>query len=143
MLERLGTRGRAVGGTVDAALRRGRAGYWRLAALALAVVVPFLQLGTARADGAPWERMTLTAFCDSGYMADGSYVHDGAVAAGWNIPFGSLVEIDGMGVFVVEDRGSAIVPGRLDVWMPTCGSANYFGRQVRAVRIQRWGWWGA
>lgn len=143
MLESLGTRGRAARGAAGTALRRVRAGYWRLAALAFAVVLPFSQLGAAHADGAPWRSMTLTAFCDSGYMADGSYVHHGAVAAGWNIPFGSLVEIDGMGVYVVEDRGSAIVPGRLDVWMPTCGSANYFGRQVRAVRIQRWGWWGA
>jgi 3D (Asp-Asp-Asp) domain-containing protein len=143
MLGSFGARGRAALGAAGAAARGVRAGYWRLAALALALVWPFLQLGPARADGAPWQWMTLTAFCDGGYMADGSPVHDGAVAAGWDIPFGSLVEIDGMGVYVVEDRGSAIGPGRLDVWMPSCGSADYFGRQVRAVRIQRWGWWGA
>lgn len=143
MLGSLEARKRTVGGIARAALRRMRAGYWRLAALALALVLPFFQLGTAHADGAPWQQMTLTAFCDSGYMADGDYVHNGAIAAGWNVPFGSLVEIDGLGVFVVEDRGSAIVPGRIDVWMPSCGSADYFGRQVRAVRIQRWGWWGA
>lgn len=142
MLGGLGTRGQAVVGTAGAALQRVRGAYWRLAALALALTWPMLQVGTARADGAPWQWMTLTAFCDNGYMADGSLVHNGAVAAGWDIPFGSLVEIDGLGVFVVEDRGSAIVPGRLDVWMPSCGSANYFGRQVRAVRVQRWGWWG-
>jgi len=120
-----------------------RASYWRLVGWALALVWPFLQLGTAQADGAPWQRMTLTAFCDGGYMADGAYVHNGAIAAGWDIPFGSLIEVDGLGVFVVEDRGSAIVPGHIDVWMPSCGNANYFGRQVRAVRVQRWGWWGS
>ena len=115
---------------------------WRGVVLSMALVVPFLQSGVAQADGAVWQGMTITAFCDSGQMADGNYVHPGAVAGGWNLPFGSLVEISGMGVFVVEDRGSAVHPGHLDVWMPSCGNANYFGREWRSVRVQRYGWWG-
>ncbi|MGI8914722.1 MAG: 3D domain-containing protein [Chloroflexota bacterium] len=117
--------------------------FWRCVVLSMALVVPFLQSGAAQADGAVWQGMTITAFCDSGQMADGNFVHPGAVAAGWNLPFGSLVEISGMGVFVVEDRGGAVHPGHLDVWMPSCGNANYFGREWRSVRVQRYGWWGA
>ncbi|HEY8745784.1 MAG TPA: 3D domain-containing protein [Chloroflexota bacterium] len=116
---------------------------WRAIVMSLALLVPFLQYGTARADGASWQGMIVTAYCDAGQMADGNWVHPGAVAGGWDLPFGSLVEISGMGVFMVEDRGSAVHPGHLDVWMGSCGSANYFGRESRSVRVQRYGWWGA
>lgn len=138
-------------GVVRTGQRRSRAAmqigaHWRRLAvwcgMALALLLPFLEVPAARADGAPWTTMAITAFCDNGPMADGNWVHDGAIAAGWDIPFGSLVEIDGLGVFVVEDRGSAILPGRIDVWLPSCGAAIDFGRQWRAARVQRWGWWG-
>lgn len=110
-------------------------------AICLALVLPFLHVGAAHADAA-WQGMTITAYCDTGPMADGNWTHYGAVAGGWNLPFGSLVEISGMGVYMVEDRGSAVGPGHLDVWMGSCGGADYFGRQWRSVRVDRWGWWG-
>ena len=119
-----------------------KARHWRAMLVSLALMLSLLPVGAARADGAPWQGMTITAYCDSGQMADGNWVHNGAVAGGWNLPFGSLVEISGMGVFMVEDRGSAVQPGHLDVWMGSCNSATYFGREWRSVRVQRYGWWG-
>jgi 3D (Asp-Asp-Asp) domain-containing protein len=116
--------------------------HWRGIVLSLALLLPFLQYGAARADSVPWQGMTITAYCDSGQMADGNWVHPGAVAGGWNLPFGSLVEISGMGVYMVEDRGSALQPGHLDVWMGSCNQAIYFGREWRSVRVERYGWWG-
>lgn len=116
--------------------------HWRATLVSLALLSSLVPVGAAQADGAPWQGMTITAFCDSGQMADGNWVHNGAVAAGWDLPFGSLVEIAGMGVYIVEDRGGAVHPGHLDVWMGSCGYADYFGRQWRSVRVQRYGWWG-
>ena len=86
--------------------------------------------------------MNVTAYCDYGIMADGWRVHQGAIAAARNIPFGSLIEIQGMGTYRVEDRGGAITTGHLDIWMPNCASAMHFGRWRMSVRILRYGWYG-
>jgi len=52
--------------------------------------------------------------------ASGNVIYKGAVAAPRDIPFGTVVEIDDEGFYVVEDRGSAIMEGnnsyRLDIW---------------------------
>ena len=116
---------------------------WRCMLISLALLLPFLQSGQAHAQAAPGQGMLVTAYCDAGRMADGNWVHQGAAAGGWDLPFGSLVEVSGMGVFMVEDRGSAVDPGHIDVWMGSCGDALYFGREWHTVRVQRYGWWGA
>lgn len=121
-----------------ALLRRG-------AVTALLVLILFgaIDRGTAHAaDGTPWVIMNVSAYCLNGVMANGWWVHNGAVAAPPNIPFGSLVEIEGLGVFRVEDRGSAITYGHLDVWVPNCWTAEQFGRRYPAVRLLRYGWFG-
>jgi peptidoglycan hydrolase-like protein with peptidoglycan-binding domain/3D (Asp-Asp-Asp) domain-containing protein len=54
------------------------------------------------------------------HTADGTAVasmNGGFVAAPPNFPFGTKMDIDGLGVFVVHDRGGAIKGNRLDVWM--------------------------
>ena len=54
------------------------------------------------------------------HTADGTAVASmggGFVAAPSNFPFGTKMEIDGLGVFLVKDRGGAIKGNRLDVWM--------------------------
>lgn len=54
------------------------------------------------------------------HTADGTAVASmggGFVAAPPNFPFGTKMEIDGLGVFLVKDRGGAIKGNRLDVWM--------------------------
>lgn len=118
-------------------------GRWRSLLVGLALLVPFLQSGQADAQAVPGQGMLITAYCDAGRMADGNWVHPGAAAGGWDLPFGSLVQISGMGVFMVEDRGGAVHPGHIDVWMGSCDDAMYFGREWRTVQVQRYGWWGA
>lgn len=57
------------------------------------------------------------------------------VAAAKDIPFGTMVWIEGVGVRTVNDRGGAIKRGRLDLCMATKEEALQFGRQRRKVII--------
>lgn len=62
---------------------------------------------------------------DGVHSADGSIVYPGMVAAPKNYPFGTKLNIPGVGVVAVHDRGGAIVNAgqrsqaydRIDVWM--------------------------
>lgn len=54
--------------------------------------------------------------------ADGTPVYPGLIAAPGTYPFGTVVELPGLGVFKVHDRGGAILEWdngqhRLDIWM--------------------------
>lgn len=56
------------------------------------------------------------------------------VAAPPEIPFGTLVQIEGIdGTFIVQDRGGMIKNNRLDICFLTRDEALVFGRQKRAV----------
>jgi 3D (Asp-Asp-Asp) domain-containing protein len=63
------------------------------------------------------------------------------IAAGKDIPFGTIVYIpyfadeENEGLFVVEDRGSAITKGKIDVYMTDLGKANAFGRRNLDIYI--------
>jgi len=57
------------------------------------------------------------------------------VAAAKDIPFGTRVWIEGVGIRTVNDRGGAIKRGRLDLCMATKEEALQFGRQRRKVII--------
>ena len=57
------------------------------------------------------------------------------VAAAKDIPFGTRVWIEGVGVRTVNDRGGAIKRRRLDLCMATRDEAMAFGRQNRKVII--------
>lgn len=61
------------------------------------------------------------------------------VAAAKDIPFGTRVWIEGVGVRTVNDRGGAIKRGRLDLCMATKEEALQFGRQRRKVIILKEG----
>jgi 3D (Asp-Asp-Asp) domain-containing protein len=61
------------------------------------------------------------------------------IAAGKHIPFGTVVYIEGMGYFTVEDRGGAIKGNKIDVFMSNMREAKKFGRQHRTVYIIKWG----
>lgn len=61
------------------------------------------------------------------------------VAAAKDIPFGTRVWIEGVGVRTVNDRGGAIKRGRLDLCMATKEEALRFGRQRRKVIILKEG----
>lgn len=100
--------------------------------LALAVVI----LASAATASARSMLVTSTAYCLRGTMANGRYVHAGAVAMnilglGHRIrasrsPYGRHRR------FRVEDRigfGS-----QLDFWVPSCGMARAWGRRTVRVR---------
>ncbi len=61
------------------------------------------------------------------------------VAASKDIPFGTMVWIEGIGIRTVNDRGGAIKRGRLDLCMATKEEALQFGRQRRKVIILKEG----
>lgn len=49
--------------------------------------------------------------------------------------FGTKVAIDGMGVYVCEDRGGAIKGNRFDIYVPTKSEAFAFGRQHLSATV--------
>ncbi len=71
-----------------------------------------------------------------GITASGRKVREGMIAADTSVlPFGTKVWIEGLGVFVVEDTGGAIVGNRIDIYMDSLDEAVEFGRQSRKVII--------
>jgi 3D (Asp-Asp-Asp) domain-containing protein len=84
-------------------------------------------------------RLTSTAYCETGLMANGHRTHVGAVAANrW--PLGTTLRVSdspyGPGIFTVEDRygwGTSLdfaVPG-------DCGTARTWGRRTVRVEVVR------
>jgi 3D (Asp-Asp-Asp) domain-containing protein len=67
-------------------------------------------------------------------MASGKQTYSGAVATlDRGIRFGTRVRIEGLGIFIVEDRighGS-----EFDVWLSSCSEARQFGRKHRRVYL--------
>lgn len=71
-----------------------------------------------------------------GVTASGARVTSGrTIACPPSLPFGTRVSIEGVGERTCEDRGGAIVEGRLDVYMPKLADALAFGRQELGVTI--------
>lgn len=100
----------------------------------------------AQEDDGHWEQLgtyKLTAYCpcrkccgkwSGGPTASGVMPAAGRTIAVSGIPFGTHVWIDGLGEFVVEDRG---VHGKhIDVYMANHSTARAFGVQYAAV--SRW-----
>ena len=75
---------------------------------------------------------------DKGYgkTASGAYVQEGVtIACPKNFKFGTKIEIEGVGVRVCQDTGSAIGSGKLDLYMENLGNAQQFGRKNLQVKI--------
>ena len=51
------------------------------------------------------------------------------------IPYGTQVEIEGIGVRIAEDTGGAIKGNRIDLLFETHQEALEFGRQTKQVTI--------
>ena len=70
------------------------------------------------------------------YTASGAIAEEGVtVAADWNIlPAGTLIEIDGLGERIVQDRGGAITGNRIDLFFNSHQDALDFGVQEVLVR---------
>ena len=79
----------------------------------------------------------ISQYCLQGRMASGQWVHEGAAAADASVfAFGTVVEVEGLGTFVVLDRfGWDANMNRLDVWTPDCRDAFQWGIRYRRVRI--------
>lgn len=70
-------------------------------------------------------------------MANGDRVHTGAIACPRYLGFGSLIEVEGMGVFVCKDRMNiryANTP-HFDIWMENKSDALEFGRRELKYNI--------
>lgn len=71
-----------------------------------------------------------------GKTASGTYVKEGrTVACPKNLPFGTKVDIEGLGVRYCEDRGGAIVSGHLDVYVNSESTAPKLGRKYLKVKV--------
>lgn len=89
------------------------------------------------------ESWTVTAYCacarctgdGDGVTASGQRVRWGIVAAPASLPFGTRLRIDGLGVFVVADRGGSIQGKRLDVYFESHDEAVAFGRRTMKVTV--------
>lgn len=98
-----------------------------------------------------WQTFTATAYCSCEkccgkwalnrpngivYTASGAIAEEGVtVAADWNIlPAGTLIEIDGLGERIVQDRGGAITGNKIDIYFNSHEVALEFGVQEVLVR---------
>ncbi len=66
--------------------------------------------------------------------ASGARVHKGTMACPPEYPFGTKIEIEGMGTYVCEDRGGAIKGNHFDMWFESRGEALNWG--VRTVKAK-------
>lgn len=71
------------------------------------------------------------------YTASGEVATAGVtIAADWTIyPPGTVVEIEGMGAYIVHDRGGAIKGNRIDIYYDNHAAALDFGRQTVKIRV--------
>ena len=91
----------------------------------------------------------ITAYCSckkccgksDGITASGKVAKWGYVACNW-LPFGTVVEVEGLGAFQVMDRGAKSLFGskdnhikHLDIWFPSHSEALEFGVQWKNVKI--------
>jgi 3D (Asp-Asp-Asp) domain-containing protein len=99
-----------------------------------------------------WQTFTATAYCPCKkccgkwalnrpnglvYTASGAIAEEGVtVAADWSIlPAGTLIEIDGLGERIVQDRGGVITGNRIDLFFNSHQDALAFGVQEVNLRI--------
>lgn len=81
-------------------------------------------------------KFVATAYSQKGKMANGQYVHPGAIAADPRVlPLGTIVVIEGMGTFTVKDTGGAIKGNKIDIYMPNINNARKFGRRTVILKI--------
>lgn len=73
------------------------------------------------------------------YGATGKPLQQGvSVAADTSIyPMGTQLEIEGMGTYIVHDRGGAIKGNRLDIYFDNHEDAKAFGCQTVRVRVEK------
>lgn len=100
-------------------------------------------IGGAKAKGAETNTVTVTAYCAcvkccgkwaGGPTASGVIPKQGETVAGpRNIKFGTVVEIEGLGKRVVQDRTAKKYDGRIDVFFSDHKEALKFG--IRQLKV--------
>lgn len=87
---------------------------------------------------------TATAYCgcskccgkSTGITASGAKAKAGVtVAMSSKYPFGTKVEIKGMGTYIVQDRGGAINGNRIDIYFNSHSEALKFGRRTVYLKV--------
>lgn len=95
-------------------------------------------------DNSDWEKFTATAYCPceiccgktNGITAMGTKATEGrTVAMSSKYPFGTKIEIQGMGIYTVEDRGGAIKSNKIDIFMSSHKICLEFGRKIVYLKI--------
>lgn len=111
--------------------------------LPILTVLILSSLGNLRTNGAKAvsvRSLTVleTAYCLRGTMANGHYVHPGAIAVDPRvIPMGSRIFVPGYGWGTAEDTGGAIIGYHIDVWMSDCSQAMRSTRWNVRIKISR------
>ena len=91
-----------------------------------------------------WVTFTATAYCgcakccgkSTGRTASGTMATQGrTVAMPSSYKFGTKIEIQGMGNYVVEDRGGTIKGNRIDIFFSNHQSALNFGKRTINLRV--------
>ncbi|HZT97758.1 MAG TPA: 3D domain-containing protein, partial [Chloroflexota bacterium] len=80
-----------------------------------------------------WATYLTTAYCLTGTTASGTWTTWGTVAA--TLPFGTRLYIPGYGNGTVLDRGGAVGPGHVDLYMPSCTEAIDWGVRTENIEI--------
>jgi len=71
-----------------------------------------------------------------GVTASGLKVKENeTLACPTQFPFGTKIQIEGMGIYVCEDRGGAIKANHIDIYMETKAQAFSFGRQHLVAEV--------
>lgn len=73
----------------------------------------------------------------TGITASGEPAVEGVtIAADWNVfPAYTRIEIEGMGRYIVHDKGGAIKQNRIDIYFDKHEDALVFGRRTIRIRV--------
>lgn len=99
-----------------------------------------------------WVAATATAYCPCEkccgvwaenrpngivYTASGAIAQEGVtIAADWDVyPPGTVLQIEGLGEYIVQDRGGAIKEQKVDIYFESHEAALQFGRQEVRIRV--------
>lgn len=98
----------------------------------------------SRKDNSEYVKFTATAYCgcakccgkSTGKTASGTTATAGrTVAMSSSYSFGTKIEIQGMGTYIVEDRGGAIKGNRIDIFFSNHQKALDFGRKTVYLKV--------
>lgn len=98
----------------------------------------------SEANRTEWQTFVTTAYCpcskccgkSTGITASGlPATPNHTVAMSSTYPFGTKIEIEGYGIYVVEDRGGAIKGDRIDIFFSSHQEALNWGRKNIRARV--------